>query len=419
MDDFLSIPFQINKNTINVQVSVLSKVVYLPISDLCILFGVSKSYIFKILKDLHSSKSKNSDLFGQNSDQLVYQLKYLDNKGKTHTSKHYSYQIISYIGERLKTKIHSIMNKFVQNYLDNLNKGISSKIIIYNNGNLSLNVEISPNEDTVWLNVYQIASLFETSTDNVYLHIKNIYDDEEVVDTSTEESSVDLPSHKRVPNLLPDGRSFLMDFYNLDVILSVGYRVKSKRAIEFRRWASKVLKEYLINGYALDEQRIVSARNIIRIENEIQNIKEQVQDIKENLFVVPSKERIFFEGEYFDAISFISGLFQTATKSIVLVDPYFDIDGLVFFTNVGDVSKTIYISSYAKINKAEIDGFEKQYGPISINIDDSFHDRILIIDNTDCYAIGTSLNHLGNKMFFVFKLVNKKVIDKVLSRINK
>ena len=136
---------------------------------------------------------------------------------------------------------------------------LSNETIVYNNGIVRLDVNIEPINDTVWLNVNQMALLFDTSTDNIYLHIKNIYEEGELEDSVTEESST---TQKELLQKASDGKTYLTKLYNLDVILAVGYRVKGKRAIEFRRWASSVLKQYLLKGYVVDNNRVTISKCI-------------------------------------------------------------------------------------------------------------------------------------------------------------
>ena len=119
-------------------------------------------------------------------------------------------------------------------------------------------------------------------------------------------------------------RVYEMEIYNLDVIISVGYRVKSKRGVLFRKWANSVLKQYLLKGYVLDNNRIiVSKDNYLNLENDIKELKSEVGEIKEKMFLEPVKERLFFEGQFYDAYEFISSLIDGAKKNIVIIDPYF------------------------------------------------------------------------------------------------
>jgi hypothetical protein len=224
----------------------------------------------------------------------------------------YSLEIVSLVGQRTKSKIINIFYKWC---IDNLNelrsKNISqSNIIRFSEGKVSLDVNVSPKEDTVWLNQNQIATLFGTTKQNVNSHIQNIVNENELDLGATVKNFFTVQNE--------NGRQVTrnVDYYNLDMILSIGYRVKSKMAIAFRKWASNVLKQYLMNGYVLDENRImVSEANYRHLVVEVDGLSkrvgdvenklhEEINDIKEKVFIEPINEKLFYNGEYYDAYDF-------------------------------------------------------------------------------------------------------------------
>ena len=189
--------------------------------------------------------------------------------GKIYIVDYFNLEIIIAIATKVKSNRGTLIKEFLSEYLDNLGN-TSNNIIIYNNGNLNLAVTISPEEETVWLNVNQIASLFDVSTDNIYSHIQNIINDGEMSGSVAEDSSVTQAFCKKIATIASDGKTYFINYYNLDMILSIGYRVKSAVAANFRRWANSVLKRYLLKGYAIDSNRVVvSNENYQRLENDV------------------------------------------------------------------------------------------------------------------------------------------------------
>ena len=216
-------------------------------------------------------------------------------------------------------------------------------------------------------------------------------------------------------------RLYESNYYNLDVIISVGYRVKSKRGIIFRKWANNVLKQYLLKGYVIDGDRVtVSKESFLELENNVREIKNEIAEIKEKTFIEPVKQRLFYDGQYFDAYDFICSLIFGANESIVLIDPYFDETGLRFFKKrKNGVKLCVYISDKSKLEKSDIEVFEKQYGQLDVIKTNVFHDRYLIVDNSVCYSLGTSLNCVGKRVFSVNTITEKEIIDLIIKKLEK
>ncbi len=280
------------------------------------------------------------------------------------------------------------------------------EIIKFTDNELEIDVNVSPEEDTVWLTKEQMSVLFQRDRSVISRHIKNILN-EELQEKSNVHFLHIANSDKPVP------------FYNLDVVISVGYRVKSKRGVMFRKWAINVLKQFLLKGYSLNGDRIlISKDNYLQLENDVAMLKEEVTDIKEKVFIEPIKQKVFFNGEFFDSYELIISLTKKAKNKIVIIDPYFDDVGLNFLTKVSDeVIKMVCLSHKGKLSDYDIAQFEKQYGKIEVTIRDSFHDRFLIIDDNECYLLGISLNYLGDKTFGINKIEDENVIQGILKRI--
>ncbi|OHE04601.1 RhuM family protein [Sulfurimonas sp. RIFOXYB12_FULL_35_9] len=264
-----------------------------------------------------------------------------------------------------------------------------SDVVVYNDGELELKISI--NEENIWLNQVQIAELFETSTDNISLHLKNIYKEKELAENSTVEDFSVVRQE--------GGRSVKRNIkhYNLDAIISVGYRVSSLKATKFRQWATSVLKNYIQNGYAINTHKITEQRLNI-LENDIANIKSH---IKNNTIEV--KHGIFFNGQIFDAYVLLSDLINSAKVSIILIDNYIDESILTLLSKNQNVQFTLYTQNTSKKLQLDIEKYNKQYRNLEVKITKNFHDRFLICDET-VYHFGASFKDLGNKVFAVNKM---------------
>lgn len=231
-----------------------------------------------------------------------------------------------------------------------------------------------------------MALLFETTRNNVTLHIGNIFREGELDAVSVCKDSLLTAS---------DGKAYKTKMYNLDVIISVGYRVKSKRGTQFRQWANKVLKEYLLRGYSLNQ----------RIERLEERVSEH--DKKIDFFVrtsLPPVEGVFYEGQIFDARVFASDLIKSAKKSIVLIDNYIDETVLMMLSKRADfVTARIITKSISRQLQQDIESHNRQYLPIEIEVRTNIHDRFLVIDDT-VYHLGASLKDLGKKLFAFSKM---------------
>ena len=289
----------------------------------------------------------------------------------------------------------------------------SYELIRFKDNEFELDVNVSPQEETVWLTKDEMALLFERDRTAISRHIHNIYREGELDPKST------CAKNARV--LQKRARVYEMEIYNLDVIISVGYRVKSKRGVLFRKWANSILKQYLLKGYVLDNNRIiVSKENYLNLENDIKELKSEVGDIKERMFLEPVKERLFFEGQFYDAYEFISFLIDGAKKNIVIIDPYFDREAFKFIKGASaGACIDIFCSNKTKLSRDDIAEFEKQYHKLNVIKNDSVHDRFIFIDGQKAYSVGSSLNHLGRKTFLVHRFDDPYIVESVINRIKR
>ena len=260
-----------------------------------------------------------------------------------------------------------------------------SEIVLYQpEGSVSLEVRLE--NETVWLTQQQMAELLQTTKQNISLHTSNIFKEKELEKDSVVKDSLTTAQ---------DGKKYRTKYYSLDVIISVGYRVKSMRGTQFRQWANKVLKEYLLKGYSVNSR-------MERLEERVTKTEEKI-----DFFIrtaLPPVEGIFFEGQIFDAYAFATNLIKSARKRIILIDNYVDESTLLMLSKrEKDVEADIYTGRLNKQLQLDLQRHNAEYPPISIKEYHQSHDRFLIIDS-DVFHIGASLKDLGKKWFAFSRL---------------
>ena len=268
-----------------------------------------------------------------------------------------------------------------------------NQIILYH-PNDTISLEVRLENDTVWLTQAQIANLFGVGQPAISKHLKNIFTSEEL-DINSVYSILEYTAN--------DGKIYNTGFYNLDAILSIGYRVNSKNATLFRQWANKVLKEYLLRGHALNYKFELIEEQL----KEHRAILDKHED-KIDFFVrtsLPPVEGVFHNGQIFDAYKFATDLIKSANKSLVLIDNYIDESVLLMLSKrKAGVTADIYTYPISQTLKQDLQRHNRQYSPINIHNHTTSHDRFLIIDDTEVYHIGASLKDLGKKLFAFSKL---------------
>ena len=260
-----------------------------------------------------------------------------------------------------------------------------SEIILYQPEE-TFKLEVRLEDETVWLTQQQMAELLQTTKQNISLHTSNIFKEKELEKDSVVKDSLTTAQ---------DGKKYRTKYYSLDVIISVGYRVKSMRGTQFRQWANKVLKEYLLKGYSVNSR-------MERLEERVTKTEEKI-----DFFIrtaLPPVEGIFFEGQIFDAYAFATNLIKSARKRIILIDNYVDESTLLMLSKrEKDVEADIYTGRLNKQLQLDLQRHNAEYPPISIKEYHHSHDRFLIIDS-DVFHIGASLKDLGKKWFAFSRL---------------
>ena len=283
---------------------------------------------------------------------------------------------------------------------------MNNEIILYQSNELSSHIEVRLADDTVWLNQAQMATLFNQTKQNISLHINNCFKEGELDKFSTVKESLTVQKE--------GSRSVQrkIEFYNLDVIISVGYRVKSKQGTLFRIWATNVLRDYLLKGYALNQR-------MDRIENNYQNLSEEVSKIS---FQLKTKELpnqgIFFDGQTFDAYVFVAELIKKAKNDIILIDNYVDETVLTLLAKRNkNVTVTIYTKNISKQLQLDLNKYNSQYPEIQVVEFADAHDRFLILDKVELYHLGASLKDLGKKWFAFSKM--EGITEVILTNLTK
>lgn len=276
---------------------------------------------------------------------------------------------------------------------------IVNEIIIYQPDE-SLKLDVRVEDETVWLSQIQMAELFQTSKQNISLHISNVYKEGELLQDSTVKEYLTVQTEG---NRLVNRRVL---FYNLDVIISVGYRVKSIRGTQFRQWANRIIKEYLIRGYSINH-RIMLLED--KVDRRFSEYDQMLTDLNQKVdFVVNTsiqpREGILFDGQIFDAYILVAGLIKSANHRIVIIDNYIDDSVLVQLSKrLPNVEVDIYCGQISRQLKQDVERHNAQYPGVSLHQYHKAHDRFMIVDE-DVYHIGASLKDLGKKLFAFSKM---------------
>ena len=266
----------------------------------------------------------------------------------------------------------------------------NESVVIYQSADNAVRLDVQLAEETVWLTQQQMTVLFDSTVPNISMHIRNIFKEEELVKEATVKNFLIVQNE--------GGRVVTrqVQCYNLDVIISVGYRVKSKRGTQFRQWATKVLNQYIRQGYAVSNRFEKLEQRMTNVENQIESFVHAA---------LPPKEGIFADGQIYDAYEFVERLIKSAKKSILLIDNYVDESVL---TMLSGKNKGVQVDIYTKeLSNALLlaqDKFNSQYGNLSLHQTNRVHDRFMIIDNQTIYLIGASLKDAGKRLFAFTKM---------------
>ena len=272
---------------------------------------------------------------------------------------------------------------------------MTDEVIVYQSADNAVRLDVRVSGETVWLTQQQMADLFGTQRQAITKHIKNIFESAELqpVATSSILEQVQKEGNRVVTRQIA--------IYNLDVIISVGYRVNTIRGIQFRQWATKVLNQYIRQGYAVSNR-------FERLEQRMTNVENQIESFVH--YALPPKEGIYADGQIFDAYEFVQKLIKSAKKSILLIDNYVDESVLTMLSEKErGVEVKVYTKEVTKALKLAGDKFNSQYGNLSLHQTNRVHDRFMIIDNQTIYLIGASLKDAGKRLFAFTKMSEEHI----------
>lgn len=271
----------------------------------------------------------------------------------------------------------------------------SNEIIVYRPDS-TLSLEVRVEDETVWLNRNQIAILFDRDVKTIGKHISN----------ALKEELAGVSVIAKFATTASDGKTYQVEYYNIEMITSIGYRVKSQRGIQFRVWANKILKDYLLRGYSVN-QRLLYMEN--RIDHRLAEHDCQLKELSDKVdfflhTTLPPKEGVLFDGQIFDAYVFVCDLIRRAKKRIILIDNYVDETVLTLLDKRAEgVNATIYTKRPDRMLRLDIRRHNDQYSQIGIRITSNIHDRFMVIDDI-LYHIGASIKDLGKKLFAFSKM---------------
>ncbi len=271
---------------------------------------------------------------------------------------------------------------------------MEKQMVFYRDGEIELEASVA--RDTIWLTQKEIAILYGKDRTVITRHINNILKDAEV-DTKSNVQKMHFANSDKPVKL-----------YSLDIVLAVGYRTNSARAIRFRQWATRVLKTYIYDGYVINGDKITHQR-FKELENDVAHLKREIDLLKQDHDRLPPRQGIFYDGQIFDAHVFISDLIKSARSSIILIDNYIDESVLTLFTKNQNIDVTIYTHTISKRLKLDLKKYNAQYRPIQIKTLKPSHDRFMILDRQTIYHIGASLKDLGRRWFAFSKMETRSI----------
>ena len=385
---------KLDNKEIEVCVNKDDNTIWLSQKQMTIVFNKSRPRISEVVKRVMSEADISMGTYVGKADEST-----------SRSTTFYDLEIVAKIGNILGSKIIDELKDKIEKP-KNVSQLEGNELIIYNRDNISIDVNVSKNEETVWLNQNQIAELFETTQQNISTHISNIFNEEEL------DSSV----HKDFLYTAKDHKQYSVTFYNLDMILAVGYRVKSNRAIEFRRWASTILKEKILKTTTNND---ITTQTFVEIINQVNSINKRLTRLEEIDKRFDIKDKILFEKDVVDALDVIDSLVKKATKEIILIDPYADIRTLNAFKHKDKTVNFIIITSKrSDLSEIEIEEYNRQNRHLVVKKDKRYHDRYLIIDRLYFYHIGSSINYLGRRFSQITLVVDEDIKEILLKRIN-
>ena len=400
--------------SMEINVSEEERTIYMSQKEMVKIFEISQGTISKFIKEIYQSQ------MGQYSSDIQIVNMIFQNR-----TSFYSLEIIKEIGQKYNPE----RLEKLENWLDEIcnvnlpvSLGESFKIVRYNHNNLNMNVKVDFINHTAWLTQEQIALVLGVSISNISEHITHIYDDEELEIGATLRNFriVRFEGNREVKRNV--------DHYNVDMMIAIGYRVKTKEAILFRTWVSNIVSGYITNGYVTDDSRFKVIENSNRmiiekldeIDEKIQNHDERIEIIEDwkNNVDIP-REVIFDSGQYVEAYEYLIKIIESANSSVDIIDGYADYTILTILKHkkTGVVVRVL-TSNKSKLDSNLINNFNNEYGDLLVSYNSDFHDRYYILDRKTGYHVGPSVNYIGKKVAGSTKLNDDSIIQFLLTKID-
>lgn len=328
----------------------------------------------------------------------------------------YSLNLIKEMAKKYNYEAYLRLENWLNNQVEDVVE-IADKqfeIVRFNRDNLSIAVLLSPRENEIWLTENDIAEVYQRDRATINKHINAIYGEGELNPGATRAffAQVQIEGERSVKRSTA--------YYNVDVVLAIGYRVNGPIGIMFRNWATEVIKKYgkdepqKCEGCEIRENVI---QKIIQLDTKVDDFSIRLDNVETKIDKKIETELLFFDGQYFDSFDFICSLVEQSNSNLIVVDSYFDFSGLNILKKVkSGVNCKVILSSHAKLTETDIAQFEKQFFHIDFVYSDLFHDRYIIIDDTICYSIGASLNYIGKKTFSVIKIETPSIIQAIIDK---
>lgn len=399
--------------SLDIRFSVEENTIWMNQNDIVILFRKSKASISKYVAKINSYINQNPSSVSKNETVAT--------NGKSYQMSYFNLDVIEMVGNMIDPVF---TKEFVSWCKEQLKKErnqimpIQSNNIRFEDDNVMLDVMVSPFDETVYVTQDQFALLFDTDKQNVSYHLSNIFSSCELDEKATvkEILTVQIEGGREVNRLLR--------YYNLDVAISLGYRINSKRGIVFRKWATKALRELLLKGYVINKERtLVTDENYINLIHRVDSMDNRIYKLEKEKDINLPKNIYLDEDHEYDAVDFLTKLVSSANKEIILVDAYSDHQTLkVMSYKKEKVQMIIITSDKNRMNERKIEEFNEKYKNLEIFINNSFHDRFLIVDKTIYYDLGTSVNYAGRKISIIKRIndddTKKFIDDKIYKTIN-
>ena len=387
MENFTKVRFVDKDFQMDVNLSLIDNSIWLNQKEIALLYNTSRNNVTIHIKNIYASNL----LDGATCKESLL-VAHQNGRSIKRTIKFYNLDMILLIGARIGSNRGLLLKSFLERKPLVRQSQNDDRVIIYNKGALNIAVFVSPEEETVYMGQSDMAALFDTTQPNISMHIKNILKDGEIDLNSVHKDFLYTGSvHNFWLYTAADGKEYEVIKYNLDMILAVGYRVKTKAAIDFRRWASQIIKNFMIKGYAINDDRLLQHNSILL------DLQNRVNNMESNLH----KQITYFKGDELRGFIEIKRFLETAEKEILILDNYF---GHEFDETLQKlkVKKTIITNP----NNTKIDSNDN-YEVIKTDL---FHDRYVFVDNV-CYFSGASFKDLGSHESLMIRLQDLTIHD--------